>query len=97
MPAKALHEHRPLGRHFLIRHSEAERICGAVRQLASGPLADATVAALRAVSREAEAGRPGGTTCRFRAPAGAEHLMTLAAIRARSEPGLDGFVLTVRS
>jgi hypothetical protein len=95
MPAKALNELQPAGRHFLIRCSEAELICGAVRQLASGPLADATVAALRAVSREAEAGGLGGTTFRFRAPAGAEHLMTLAAIRARREPGRDGLALTV--
>jgi hypothetical protein len=96
MPAKGLNELEPAGRHFLIRCSEAELICGAVRQLASGPLADATVAALRAVSREAEASGLGGTL-RFRAPAGAEHLMTLAAIRARREPSRDGLPLTVRA
>jgi hypothetical protein len=97
MPTKAPSDEPISGRHFLIRRSEAELICGALRELASGPLAEATEAALRAVSREAEASGLGGPTFRFRAPAGAEHLVTLAAIRARREPSRDGFALTVRS
>jgi hypothetical protein len=74
-------EHRHPGRHFLVRASEAELICGAIRQLASGPLAEATIAALRAAGREAEAGGSGGTFS-FRAPDHAEHLVIRAAIRA---------------
>jgi hypothetical protein len=83
MSASAAHENRLSGRHFLIQASEVELICSAIRRLASGPLADATIAAIRADRRAAEASGPGGTTFRFRAPAEAEHLMTLAAIRAR--------------
>jgi hypothetical protein len=97
MPVKAPNDEHISGRCFLIRRSEAELISGAIRQLASGPLAEATVAALRAVSREAEASGLGGTTFRFRPPAGAEHLVTLAAIRARRDPTRDVLALTVRS
>ena len=71
-------------RRFLVRASEVELICGAIRQLATGPLAEATIATLRAAGRDADAGGPGGTTFRFQAPADAERLVTLAAIRARS-------------
>jgi hypothetical protein len=76
-------EHRPPRRHFLVRASEAELICGAIRQLASGPLAEATIAALRAAGREAAAGGPGGTFF-FEAPEHAEHLVIRAAIRVHS-------------
>ena len=71
-------------RRFLVRASEVELICGAIRQLASGPLAEATIATLRTAGRAAEAGGPGGATFRFQAPANAERLVTLAAIRART-------------
>jgi len=72
-------------RRFLVRASEVELICGAIRQLASGPLAEATIATLRAAGHDAEAaGGPGGATFRFQAPADAERLVTLAAIRART-------------
>jgi hypothetical protein len=83
MAVSGTHEHCPSRRHFLVRVSEAELICGAIRQLASGPLAEATIAALRAAGREAEVGGSGGNTFRFQAPDHAEHLVTLAAIRAR--------------
>ena len=73
----------PARRHFLVRASEADLICGAIRQLASGPLAEKTIAALRVAGRDAEASGSVGATFRFQAPDSAEHLMTLAAIRAR--------------
>jgi hypothetical protein len=81
--ASGTREHRHPGRHFLVRASEAELICGAIRQLASGPLAEATIAALRAAGREAQAGGPGGTFF-FEAPEHSEHLVIRAAIKVNS-------------
>ena len=75
-------EQHPARRRFLVRASEVELICGAIRQLASGPLAEATIATLRAAARDAEAGGPGGATFDVQVPANAEHLVALAAIRA---------------
>jgi hypothetical protein len=87
MIASGMHEDGPSGRHFLIRVAEAQLICTAIRRLASGPLAEATIEALEAACLEAEVSGSGGTAFRFRAPAHAGHLMTLAAIRARGDAG----------
>jgi hypothetical protein len=64
-------------------------MCAAVGRLASehrlGPLADATIDALRAAHDDAGGGGVGRTAYRFRAPRGAEHLMSVAAIRVRRD------------
>jgi hypothetical protein len=62
-------------------------MCEALRSVAvefdEGPLAEATIDALRAAHRNAANG-VGGTAFRFRPPAGAERLMTAAATVARA-------------
>jgi hypothetical protein len=74
-------------RHFLIWLSETERMSEALRNLAvelgEGPLAEATIDALRAAHRDAAEG-VGGTAFRFRPPPGAERLMTAAATAIRT-------------
>jgi len=74
---------RSPSRTLSVRASEAELICGAIGRLASGPLAEATVAALRVAGREAEAGGSAGATFRFEAPEHGEHLVMRAAIMVR--------------
>ena len=73
-------------RHFLIRPSEVDGICAALRRIASGPLVVSTIDVLRAAQRQAEAAGD-ERIFRFKPPEGAECLMTLAAIRARGDEG----------
>lgn len=73
--------------HFLIWLSETERMCSAVRTLATeyavGPLGEQTVTAMRSAHDVAHCQGVEKTTYRVQVPDGAEPLMAAAAIRTR--------------